>query len=370
MRDQDEIGSNIPLLQKVYSDDKAFLMADYLDVPTSVRVFRNKIYIADQYNRRISIFPLNTANPTNTYIPSEGPGYKFGIPFQIVLNKYGEIYVLASVSNNLTDPGVVTDNNGLAAAAPEDNGTNYNQYYIYKFSPEGNFIYQIGENGINTGPMEYPERIDVDLFDNVYAYYKQYDGYRVQWLVKSFSTTTGEPSFEINTRYMIPGTNVIGSKVFASTVSGIYNLKNDERLMIFSENQIIGRKGKSGTNENVDTPDEYYDSIDACSVLQNALTKNIYTSKKYMDHIIDITKDDVLVMTSYDDKYAGIRYRFIDIGNKNKEDTYYEPLLPRQYLQVGNFIDDSGQIYSIIIKDRTYYVVLRWKKVKSRNLPG
>lgn len=361
-----EIGSNIPVLKTIYTNENDFFINDYLDVPTSIKIFRNKIYIADKYNNRISVYPLIAGAVTNTPILSAGDGYGFGTPFQVLLNKYGEIYVLASLSNY---PYSYQTNNGvISVQESQKDSTNYNQYYIYKFSTDGKFIYEIGENGIHSEPMAYPDRIDIDLFDNVYAYFKEYDNDMEQWLVKRFSPS-GELTFEFNTKYFSP-TNNMDDKVFLGRIGDVYNLKNDERLLIYSDNYIIERKNKNnGSFENITTPDEFYRSLDVYSILQNAITKNIFTSKKYTDEFINITKDDILVLYSFDEKYTGIRFRFIDIGNgTKKEEVYYAPVISDHYMHVKYFVDDNGQIYSIIIKDNSYFVVLQWRKQKSREL--
>jgi hypothetical protein len=358
-----EVGSNIPILQQTYTNDKNFLIGDYLDVPSSIEIFGNKLYIADKYNRRVSVFPLTPGgNATNFAILPTGEGYSFGTPFQVTLNKYGEIFVLASGSNEMPSFTLQTNEDETIRTIPGKGQTNFNLYYIYKFTPDGKFVYLIGENGIHSEGMHYPERIDNDMFDNLYAYFKDYENENPNWLIKRFSPS-GELGFEFNTKYISP-TNTKDGNVFLGRVSDIYNLKNDERLMIYSENSILKRKDKV-----VETPDEFFHSIDVYSVLQNAITRNVTSSKKYLDEFISITKDDVLVLYSFDNKYSGIRFRFIEISSAiNKEEVYYAPVISEHYVYIKFYVDNNGQIYSIIVKDNSYFVVLRWKKVKSRGL--
>jgi hypothetical protein len=357
-----DIGCNIPFLTNMISEDNSFAVGDNLDVPTGIQISRNRLFLADKYNRRVSIFPLVKGPTNNNFIPPAGNGYSFGIPYQVLLNKYGEIFVLASVSNFLPDFSTRTNDEGNIEVVKSKESTNYFQYYIYKFSPEGKFVFQIGENGIHSGPMEYPERIDVDLFDNLYAYYKDYENDRAAWIVKRFSPS-GELSFEFNTKY-ISATNTVGDKTYIGLVSDVYNLKNDERLMIYSENYLIKRGQKV-----FDTPDEYYHSIDVYSVLQNAITRNVMNTKKYLDEFNTITKDDVLVLFSYDEKFKGVRFRFLDIGAESrKEEVYYAPVISDNYVHIQYYVDDTGQIYSIIVKDNAYFVILKWRKVQSRPL--
>jgi hypothetical protein len=357
-----EIGSNIPYLTNNISDDNSFSIGDNLDVPTGVQISRNRFYIADKYNRRVSVFPLVKGPTNNNFIPPTGNGYSFGIPYQVLLNKYGEIFVLASVSNFTPDFNTRTNEDGTIELLKTKETTNYFQYYIYKFSPEGKFIFQIGENGIHSGPMEYPERMDIDLFDNLYAYYKDYENDRASWVVKRYSPS-GELSFEFNTKYISP-TNTVGDRTYIGLVSDVYNLKNDERLMIYTEYYLIKKGMKL-----LETPDEFYHSIDVYSILQNAITRNVMNTKKYLDEFNCITKDDILVLYSYDEKYKGVRFRFLDIGSENrKEEVYYAPVISDNYVHIQYYVDDSGQIYSFIVKDNAYFVILKWRKVQSRPL--
>jgi len=358
-----EIGSNIPLLTNYYSNSSEVFISDYIDTIRSFDIFRDKLYLADKYNRRISVFPLKGGGEESKgfIIPSSGDGYSFNIPFQVILNKYGEIFVVASQSNieakydtNFisNDPNLI-DTNAIKGS---------NNYYIYKFSPEGKFVYVIGNNGIHSEPMVYPERIDTDLFDNLYAYYKTYDGDDPVWLVKRFSPS-GELSFEFSTRY-ISATNIKGTNLYVGRVGDIYNLKNDERLIIYTDNYGI----KNGIS-NTGIPENTYHSLDVYSILQNTITKNIFESTKLMDQFLKVTRDDILVLYSYVDKpqYRGIRFRFIDINSPTtNEEIYYAPVLSDNTANFGFNVDNDGNIYSIVVKDNSYYILLKWIKVLSR----
>ncbi len=143
-----------------------------------------------------------------------------------MLNKYGEIFVLAAQTNS----------------SSSTNGNNDSVYYIYKFGVDGDFIYRLGVNGVNSGPMIYPDRIDVDLFDNLYVYFKNYNENSEYWIIKRFSPS-GELGFEFNTRYVIL-TNVVGNETYFGQIGDIYNLKNDERLLIYSSYRIIKRNNQ------------------------------------------------------------------------------------------------------------------------------
>jgi hypothetical protein len=351
-----DIGSNFPLLSNFYTNSE-IITGDYLDIPNSMDIFKDRIYIADKYNKRVIVFPLNGVSSNVFYLGQTGEGYSFDIPFQVVLNKYGEIYVLASQSNieyknetnELIDPDF-TDTNDIKP---------YGNFYIYKFSPEGKFIYSIGNNGIHSEAMIYPERIDIDLFDNLYAYYKVYEKDNTVWMVKRFSPS-GELSFEFSTKY-ISSTNIRDGKPYVGRVADIYNLKNDERLVINTDYY------KVATNSG--RPEDTYHSLDVYSILQNAITKNIFEQKRYMDQFLKVTRDDILVLYSYDYKNHGVRFRFIDINSPTKnEEVYYAPVLSQNCANFGFFVDDDGRIYSLLVKDNTNFVILRWIKVQSRKV--
>lgn len=370
-----EIGNNLPLLTNNITNDTTFNIEEYLDVSSDIKIGKNRVLIADKYNRCVSLFPLSPAQPVNSPILSTGEGYSFGVPFQVTQNKYGEIYVVAAVSNYMELAGMRPVKTNWEDLQYDENGNvienddypnssiqNDKLYYIYKFSPDGKFIYEIGENGIHTTPMSYPERIDIDQFDNIYAYFRDFDGDHQNWIVKRYSPS-GELTFEFNTRYLA-STNAIDDKVYYSRVSDIYNLKSDERLMVYSESMIIKRKGQE-----VKTPDDFFISLDVYSILQNSITRNLYRSKKQMDQFLGVTRDDILVLYSYDDRFKGVRFRFIDSSQSvQTEEVYYAPMLSRHYNHIRYFIDDNGNIYSLLVKDNAYYVLLRWKKVKSRKI--
>jgi hypothetical protein len=334
-----EVGSNLPLLKMTMNEDESYLFESYIDIPDSFQIFRNKLYIADKYNRRISVFNLSMNPITNMIIPNKSADYEFGIPFQVALNKYGEIFVLASESTN-SDP------------------TNYEQYYIYKFSFEGKFIYRLGVNGINSAPMEYPDRIDIDLFDNLYVYHRDYSDDYLKWQVNRFSTS-GEMNFSFNTKY-ISMTNQTGNKTYAGQISDVYNLKNDERMLFYMNYYLIEDDGKK-----IETPTDYYNSLNVYSILQNAITKNIFNSKQNIDGMLAITRDDEIVLYSYDDRNNAIRFRFINISDAQiREEFHYAPNIAEFYPSTRHFIDPSGDIYSILIKDNAHFVLIRWKKLK------
>lgn len=335
-----EIGSNIGEIKEIYSN-QSLILNDYIDVPKSIQLYRNKIYIADYYNKRVSIFPI-AENDTNIMIISnKGEGYEFDTPISVKLNKFGEIYVLATVSN-------------------KNSVSNMGNSYIFKFTPNGKFIYLIGENGLNSVPMNIPEKIDIDLFNNLYVYSVKYENDYKDYDIKRYSIA-GELTFEFDTKY-ISKTNTINNEVYINLISAVHNLKNNERLIIASQSYLVMKDDKK-----IDTPTTFYNSVDIYSILRNAIIKNLFKSKRYFEDVLEVTYDDVAVLYSYDEKAKGVKFRFVDLsGSQEKEAIYYAPQISSLYQQSGYWIDKNGEIYSIIIKNQKYFVLIKWKKVKSR----
>ncbi len=337
-----EIGSNLSEIKEIYSN-QSLILNDYIDVPKSIQLHKNKIYIADYYNKRVSIFPINVSDTNVIIISNKGEGYEFDTPLSVKLNKYGEIYVLATISNQ-------TINSNQSQLA-----------YIYKFTPNGKYIYSIGENGLNSSPMNIPERIDIDLFNNLYVYAVRYENDFKDYDIKRFSIS-GELTFEFDTKY-ISKTNVVNNEVYLNFISSVFNLKNNERLIITSQNYLIMKDGK-----NIETPTVFYNSIDIYSILRNAIIKNLFKSKKYLEDVLAVTYDDVAVLYSYDERAKGVKFRFVDLSSSTEKETvYYAPQISSLYQQAGYFVDKNGEIYSIIVKDQKYFVLIKWRKVKSRS---
>lgn len=334
-----EVGSNKEMLEDLITDTEQFMIGDYLDVPFSAQIFRNKVYVADQYNEKIGIYPvMGTANSNITVIPDTGDGYAYQTPFQVALNKYGEIYSVAAQTNDNTNDM-------------------YSVYFVYKFSIEGNFLYRIGEEGVNSGPMAYPARIDTDLFDNLYVYHWDFADEKEKWIVERYSSS-GEKNFEFDTRY-ISLTNRSAGNVYLGRISDVYNFKNDERLLLYTSYRIIERDG-----EEVTTPDEYFNSLDIYSILQNAITENVFTDTEYVESILGITQDDQIVLFGYDSDLEAIRFRFINLSGSEEDMTtvYYVPKLSSYYVHVGFFLDAKGELYSIIVQDNKYFNIVHWIK--------
>jgi len=338
-----QIGSNLDLLKKTIDPKQAYLFSDYLDVPTSIQLYQNKIYIADKYKRHILVQSYRGDEPTNWIIPAKGKGYEFVVPFQIILNKYGEIYVLAQSTTNT-------------------NEDSHKLYLVYKFSIDGQFLYTIGEDGNNGKPFAYPMRMSVDLFNNIYLYFKTYNKKETaDWLVRRYSPS-GELNFEFNTRYLSLS-NQIANETFSGRVSDVFNLKNDERLLLYSDFSITSRDKKT-----LKTPDKFYKSLDVYSLLQNSITRTLFQSTTEIDAILGITWNDDIVFYSYAPSFKGIHFTFLPLNldqEKQKElerQNYYSAPLSQYLLNAGTYLANNGELYSIVVKENKFYLLIHWIK--------
>ena len=334
-----EIGNNLEMLKNAFKSGEEFYIGDYLDTADNFMLHKGRLYIADKYNKCISIFSL-VSNKLIDTIPNKGKDYSFDRPFQFIINKYGERFVLASVETNIEN---ITED--------------YNNYYIYKFSPDNDFLYRIGEEGINSKGMYYPFRIDYDQYDNIYAYYKILDTNSQSWIVKRFSSS-GELNFIFDSRYILQ-TSEINNEDFNVNITDIYNMKNDERLLLYTEYDNIREP------QHVLTNNVYFNSVDFYSILQNTITSNIIFSETFIDQILGITSEDVIVFYSFDEKYKLVRFRFINpksTDKAGKEEIFYAPIISFPYVLIGYIIDENGEIYTAVVKDNEYFILLHWKK--------
>lgn len=353
-----EIGSNQEEISD-YISNNMLVKNDFIDVPTSLQIFRDKLFVADRYNKRVSIFSLGNKETNYIIISNKGNGYEFDTPVAVLVNKYGEIYILATITNKSTNKTRNIERNEEIVNKETEFKTSLPLSYIYKFSPSGEFVYFIGEDGIHSDPMPLPYRIDIDLFDNLYVYTSRFDDDYKNINVKRYSMS-GELIFEFDTRY-ISKTNVSGDEAYLNFISDIYNLKNDERLIISSKSYLI-RKGTT----TYEAPNIFYNSIDVYSILKNSITRNLFKEAGVSKEIITVTYDDVVVLYSYDQRAKGVKFEFVDVSGEGfKKEVYYIPFLPPLYQTVGYWVDKKGEIYSIVVKDEKYFVVLKWKKRKS-----
>ncbi|URA10178.1 NHL repeat-containing protein [Thermospira aquatica] len=336
------VGSNYDLLTNAGIVDDVEVK-DYLDVPTSIQIIGKKVYIADKYRGVISVFSSGNFGKAvpQMEISNMGEGYAFETVFQVAVNKYGEIYAVASLTNTN-----VYETQG--ATNEREN------YLIYKFTYDGRFLYTIGINGINTAPMPMPDFIDLDLFGNLYVYFREDRAGELYWKVKRYSSS-GELNFEFDSQY-IAKKHEIDGEMYQSELYGIANLKNDERLIFFTANYLFKNQGDKG-NQLVG----YRSILEMYSILKNTVSRQLLDEKQRMEDVLGITADDTIVLYGYDEKYRVIRFHFYDMF-KNQHTYQYAPVLSDYYANFGFYLDQNGELYSLVVKENKHYILLHWKK--------
>ncbi len=336
------VGSNIDLLTNAGIVDDVEIK-DYLDVPTSIQIIGKKVYIADKYRGVISVFSVGNFGKAipQMEISNVGDGYAFGTVFQIAVNKYGEIYAVASVPQTNVHQIQQSTND-------KDN------YLIYKFAYDGRFLYTIGGNGINTSPMPMPDFIDLDLFGNLYVYFREERLGDLYWRVKRYSSS-GELNFEFDSQYIAKKHDIDG-ETYQSELYGLANLRNDERLIFFTANYLFKNQGDKG-NQLVG----YRSILEMYSILKNTVSRQLLDEKQRMEDVLGITADDTIVLYGYDERYRVIRFHFYDMF-KNQHTYQYAPVLSDHYANFGFYVDQNGELYSLLVKENRHYILLHWKK--------
>lgn len=338
-----QVGSNYDLLTNEGIVDDIEIK-DYLDVPTGIQIIGKKIYIADKYRRAILVYAPGQFGRVvpQMEISNTGEGYAFDTVFQVAVNKYGDIYAVVSL--------------------PETNGSWFKdeitsddrRYAVYKFGYNGRFLFSIGLDGVNTEPMSAPDFIDLDLFGNLYVYFREERKGELFWKVRRYSSS-GELNFEFDSQY-ISKKHEIDGEIYESELYGISNLKNDERLLFFTGNYLFKTHPERGKQLI-----GYRNILEMYSILKNTVSRQLLDEKTRLEGVLGITWDDTIVLYGYDEKYKVIRFHFYDMF-KNQHTYQYAPILSDYYANFGFYVAPDGELYSILVKNNKYYVILHWKK--------
>ncbi|MFN3660135.1 MAG: hypothetical protein ACK4TN_02725, partial [Brevinematales bacterium] len=280
-----QVGSNYDLLTNEGIVDDVEIK-DYLDVPTGIQILGKKVYIADKYRKKIVVYaPGQFGRPiTQLEIPQVGEGYVFDTVFQVVVNKYGDMYALVSLpeTNRTWKEAEITNQ--------------MHQYAIYKFGYNGRFLFAIGIGGINSSPMPAPDFIDLDLFGNLYVYFREEKNGELFWKVRRYSSS-GELNFEFDSQYLAKKHEIDG-ETYQSELYGIANLKNDERLLFFTGNYLFKSHPEKG-NQLVG----YRNILEMYSILKNTVSRQLLDEKSRLEDVLGVTWDDTIVLYGYDEKY-------------------------------------------------------------------
>ncbi|MCX7883227.1 MAG: hypothetical protein N2314_08410 [Brevinematales bacterium] len=338
-----QVGSNYDLLTNAGIVDDVEIK-DSLDVPTSIQILGKKVYIADKYRRMIVVFSLGQFGRAipQMEISNVGEGYSFDTVFQVAVNKYGDIYALVSLPE--------TNRTWKEAESTND----LHQYAIYKFGYNGRFLFAIGIGGINTPPMPAPDYIDLDLFGNLYVYFREERNGELFWKVRRYSSS-GELNFEFDSQYLSKKHEIDG-ETYQSELYGIANLRNDERLLFFTGNYLFKNHPEKG-NQLV----AYRNILEMYSILKNTVSRQLLDEKNRLEDILGVTWDDTIVLYGYDEKYKVVRFHFYDMF-KDQHSYQYAPVLSDYYGNFGFYVAPDGELYSILVKNNKQYLLLHWKK--------
>jgi hypothetical protein len=202
--------------------------------------------------------------------------------------------------------------------------------------------------------MPAPDAIDLDLFGNLYAYFREDVLGELHWKVCRYSSS-GELNFEFDSQYLAKQQEIDG-EMYSTELYSIGNLKNDERLIFFMGNYLFKEtpeKGKQLVS--------YRSLFEMYSILKNTIARQILDEKNRLEDILSIAWDDTIVLYGYDEKYKVVRFHFYDMF-KNQHAYQYAPMIGAPYVNFGFYAAPNGEIYSIVVKDNKQYILLHWKK--------
>ena len=357
-----QIGSNLPILES-YSNRQGFPNSTLLDVP-ALLIQEKKLYVADSYNKVVTIFPLEKENiktePTLS-IPNKGKGYSFARPYEVFVDRNTDIYILASIED-FESYEVQNYSNQTAEIKNYDQFQTKiknipdNNFYIYKFSSQGDFLYKLGLNGINSTPFLYPSQISGDDFGNLYLYFPTLDTNQTSnYHVMRRYSSIGELNFEFNSKNIDIQTNV-NNIYYNGNIISINNYKHDEQLAVLTEYQpLTNTKGEEipANIENV------WSSVNIYSILENDFTAEISKNKQLTEGVLGIDKDGRIFFQSYNEEMESLKIRVLDTRD-NTENIYYTPIHSSYYVMHDYFLDNEGTLYNYILDRNSKVIVLQW----------
>lgn len=357
---ENEIGSNIPILES-YPNRQGFTDEWLIDIP-KISVFNNRIYIADSYNKRVGIFPMGEKNPDPLFtIPNKGEKYSFARPYEVFVDAFNNIYVLASIEDFESYEVQNYSNQTAAIDLYDEVQENLEQipvenFYLYKFSSRGSFLYRMGLAGINSKPMPSPIKISGDSLGNIYMSFlssilTEEKPYQVIYRYSN----TGELNFEFNTRTINVSTNVNDIN-YQGNILSVNNYIHNEQLVVLTEFQP--------TTNTIGKPvpaiiDNIWSSINIYSILENDFIKEIFKNNIITESILGIDKNGNIYLQSYDEEAETMKIRVFDTI-ENKEYILFAPIHSSYYILYDYFIDPDGNIYSYLIDRNQKVILLNW----------
>ncbi len=350
--EEDQIGSNIPILESY--DNRKGLPDSFFTETAQIRAYKDRVYAADAYNKRVSIFSTNTNIQSKLLftISNTGEGYEFARPYEVFTDSDENIYVLASVEDfesyevqhygNQTeglrdyDKFLETINN-----IPAEN------FHIYKFSKNGKFISKFQENS----PFAYPALADTDNLGNLYIGFDDFaDGERIISINKF--NPFGELISTFSTDVLDLKTNINDTEYIGKVVSAA-NLKNQNAAALMIEYQ----PNTNSAGQPVPPLREHiYSGTAVYDWDEQSLSQNI--SQDYTTELImGVDKDDRIFSQSYDEENDALKITILDEGGKS---VYYTPLHSDYYILFEYFIDNDGKLYNYLIDRNEKLILLQW----------
>lgn len=357
-----EIGSNLPILNS-YSNRQGFTDDFLIDTP-DLYLANHKIYIADTYNKRISVFSLNkeyTKSQVLLTISNQGANYSFARPYQVYADRYENIYVLASdqdiesyevqnYSNQTAELNNYQKFQETLRKIPDNN------FYIYKFSARGEFLFKLGFNGIKTKAMEFPSYISGDYFGNLYVYFtpKTLTNEPFYQSVHRYSSN-GTLNFQFNTKGISISTNINNTN-YTGTILGIHNYIHDEQLLTLTEYQPTTN---SQGEQVLPIINNIWSSANIYSILENNFTTEVFKTKTITEDILGIDNIGRIFFQSYDLKKDTLRIRILNTTTQ-EESIHYAPIHSSYYIMNNYFIDSQGNLYNYIVDRNEKLILLHW----------
>ena len=360
--EHNQIGSNLPILES-YSNRQGFPNSFLVDVPKLI-IQDHKLYVADSYNKVVTVFPIEKENIKTEpilSIPNKSKAYSFARPYEVFADRNNDIYILASIQD-YESYEVQNYSNQTAEIKNYDQFQTKiknipdNNFYIYKFSSQGDFLYKLGLNGINSTPFLYPSQISGDNFGNLYLYFPalNLDQTYNYHTMRRYSSI-GELNFEFNSKNIDIQTN-INDIYYHGNIISINNYKHDEQLAVLTEYQpVTNAKGEEvpANIENV------WSSINVYSILENDFTTELFKNKKITEAVLGIDKNGRIFFQSYNEETDSLKIRVLDTKDKS-ENIYYTPIHSSYYVMFNYFLDNEGTLYNYILDRNSKIIVLQW----------
>ncbi len=348
--EENQIGSNVPILSS-YTNRGGFPDSFLIDIPKPI-IHENHIYIADSYNKKISIFAIRESNDLVMSIANEGDGYAFARPYEVFIGLSNEIYVLSSIqdfesyevqnySNQTANIGNYSQFQRDLDNIPDEN------FNIFKFSPEGEFLLKLDSQN-----FYYPSSVNVDNLGNTYIGYDYITNDQKQTLIYRYDSL-GKKDLEFDTVILDMQTN-INDIHYTGTINSINNFKNQEVFALMIQYQpTTNSTGEyvPALIDNIIASLAYYNIPDKTFSVEEVSYSNVVES------ILGVDTNDRLFLQSYDTELDALKVR---IHTDEKSYIYHTPTISSYYALFDYFIDSNGNLYNYILDGATKLIVLQW----------